>query len=429
MPATATRAVRATGVAGSIALAGKADKQRRLLDVAARHINAHGLKGVALDKIGAEIGLSRNALYHYVADRDDLIFQCFRLAGERMAEDLVVAAAASWDTRIQLRRFIEESLTFDSDERVALTDVEWLPAEKQRKVYDLLDANRASLEQIIRRGIAEGQLRAVDPLLAADLLLGSLSWARIAADWLSIENTRASRGRVIAALADLLLVGIAARPDVDYRRSWPLEKLMPADFDPFNSRQASQVKLEKIASTASRLFNRRGIDATSLDNIAEELGTTKGAIYHYFSSKDKLVEFCYARAYRIFETIMAAGEEWQGSGLGQIATTYHLHAQAQLGPISPLRASRGFFAMQASGRASIAQSSSRIIEISNRLYARGIADGSVRQVDALFTGSATAGAVLWLPAVLRSVDDMRQAAVVADAVTDILLHGIGIPPG
>jgi AcrR family transcriptional regulator len=36
--------------------------------------------------------------------------------------------------------------------------------------------------------------------------------------------------------------------------------------------------MEQIALTASRLFNRQGIDGTSLDEISEALGATKGAL-------------------------------------------------------------------------------------------------------------------------------------------------------
>ena len=45
--------------------------------------------------------------------------------------------------------------------------------------------------------------------------------------------------------------------------------------------------------TASRLFNRRGIDGTSLDDITAGLGATKGALYHYLDNKTDLVARCH----------------------------------------------------------------------------------------------------------------------------------------
>jgi AcrR family transcriptional regulator len=45
-----------------------------------------------------------------------------------------------------------------------------------------------------------------------------------------------------------------------------------------------------IITAAAKLFARDGIEATSLDAIASEIGLTKGAIYSTFASKDELVE-------------------------------------------------------------------------------------------------------------------------------------------
>jgi AcrR family transcriptional regulator len=45
-----------------------------------------------------------------------------------------------------------------------------------------------------------------------------------------------------------------------------------------------------IVNAARKLFAKTGIEATSLDRIANEIGLTKGAIYSTFSSKDEVVE-------------------------------------------------------------------------------------------------------------------------------------------
>jgi AcrR family transcriptional regulator len=47
---------------------------------------------------------------------------------------------------------------------------------------------------------------------------------------------------------------------------------------------------EAIVAAATKLFSGDGIEATSLDRIAKEIGLTKGAIYSTFSSKDEVVE-------------------------------------------------------------------------------------------------------------------------------------------
>jgi AcrR family transcriptional regulator len=47
-------------------------------------------------------------------------------------------------------------------------------------------------------------------------------------------------------------------------------------------------------------FSRVGFDATSVQDIVDEAGVTKGSLYHYFSSKDELL-------YAIHQRFIAAG--------------------------------------------------------------------------------------------------------------------------
>jgi AcrR family transcriptional regulator len=45
---------------------------------------------------------------------------------------------------------------------------------------------------------------------------------------------------------------------------------------------------ERILATALDLFARRGYAAVSIEEIAQEAGVTKGAVYHWFADKDDL---------------------------------------------------------------------------------------------------------------------------------------------
>lgn len=45
----------------------------------------------------------------------------------------------------------------------------------------------------------------------------------------------------------------------------------------------------KIISAAWQLFYKQGYDETTIDEIVEESGTSKGSFYHYFDGKDSLL--------------------------------------------------------------------------------------------------------------------------------------------
>ncbi|MFE7133598.1 TetR/AcrR family transcriptional regulator [Streptomyces sp. NPDC057638] len=55
----------------------------------------------------------------------------------------------------------------------------------------------------------------------------------------------------------------------------------------------------RLLSAATRLFAERGYDRTSVQEIVEAAGVTKGALYHYFGSKEDLLHEVYARVLRV----------------------------------------------------------------------------------------------------------------------------------
>ena len=51
----------------------------------------------------------------------------------------------------------------------------------------------------------------------------------------------------------------------------------------------------RLTEAATRLFAEKGFDRTSVQEIVDAAGVTKGALYHYFDSKDDLLYDIYAR--------------------------------------------------------------------------------------------------------------------------------------
>jgi AcrR family transcriptional regulator len=52
---------------------------------------------------------------------------------------------------------------------------------------------------------------------------------------------------------------------------------------------------ERLLSVATRLFARHGFESTSVQDIVDAAGVTKGAMYHYYDSKDDLLAEVYHR--------------------------------------------------------------------------------------------------------------------------------------
>ncbi len=53
--------------------------------------------------------------------------------------------------------------------------------------------------------------------------------------------------------------------------------------------QARPPVKERLLNVATRLFARHGFEGTSVQDIVDAAGVTKGAMYHYYGSKDDLL--------------------------------------------------------------------------------------------------------------------------------------------
>ncbi|UQA96323.1 TetR/AcrR family transcriptional regulator [Streptomyces halobius] len=66
-----------------------------------------------------------------------------------------------------------------------------------------------------------------------------------------------------------------------------------------NGNGSAKPVAQRLLATATRLFAEQGYDRTSVQEIVDAAGVTKGALYHYFGSKDDLLHEVYGRVLRL----------------------------------------------------------------------------------------------------------------------------------
>ncbi|WP_027342737.1 TetR/AcrR family transcriptional regulator [Hamadaea tsunoensis] len=70
---------------------------------------------------------------------------------------------------------------------------------------------------------------------------------------------------------------------------------------------------ERIVASAVELFAEQGYDATSVQQVVDRAGVTKGALYHYFAAKEDLIIEVYrsvfANRLAALDRIVAAGRD------------------------------------------------------------------------------------------------------------------------
>lgn len=52
----------------------------------------------------------------------------------------------------------------------------------------------------------------------------------------------------------------------------------------------AEVRLDELMTAAEKLFLAKGVEATTINEIVAEAQVAKGTLYHYFSSKNDMLE-------------------------------------------------------------------------------------------------------------------------------------------
>lgn len=400
-------------------------KRDLLLNEAARQINDRGAGAIALNDVAEKVGLTRNALYYYVEDRIDLVFRCYLRSCEAMADDLAIAGDQGDGAVERLTLFVERALDYDRPTTAVLSDIDCLPASKREVIRAVYQRNVTTLESWLGEGAREGALRHCGHTMVAQSLMGMLSWVQLSAKWLAHRDGAKSRQRTARAIIDLILHGFAAAGTAPVSCPLDVEALTSRPFNAFDRQQAAEVKIDQLVAAASALFNRKGIDGVSLEEVSAAVGATKGAIYHYFNEKADLVLRCYDRAFDIYETIMAAAIATGPRAIDRALATFHLNIQAQAGPLSPMMLQPGFFALPDDERLKLVLRAQKLRQSSTRLLREGTKDGSCRDLDASYAAEVSAGVFFWLPK--WSPASERSPTQVADEISAVFLDGIEQP--
>ena len=385
----AAQEARVTGVRRS--------RRDAVLEEAARQLNANGVSLASLSAIARTLGLTRAALYYYVEDRDDLVFQCYRRACEVMARDLGAASLGLGSGIERLKAFVELSLDETRSEPAVLSEVASLPSPQRQTIEGLHHGNVAQLIDLIEAGHADGSIRPCHPLVIANAIIGIVSWIPLAPRWTG-EVESGFRERAKAGALVLIDRGVATDPDRALAYA-PLDLaiLRPERGNLFDRDAASAMKLEELLCAASRLFNRKGVDATSVDEIAAEVGATKGVIYHYLADKPDLVARCYRRAFSLSDRILNAVEMAGGTAVERVLSGTALLVEANVRdefcPLAPLA---GFEALPAEARQEITARARGLEHGYPEVAREGLTDGTVRDVELTGVAIAMAGAFGWL---------------------------------
>lgn len=400
----------------------RAEKHAALLEEAAQEFNARGLSGASMGRIARAMGLTRAAIYYYVKDREELAVQCYRRTCEILHGDLAAAETSRGSGLDRLLFFLRRTLDPRRSPPAVLSELDYLDGRKHAALKAAHEGNVERLRALVRAGIADGSIRACDDEIVAQTMIGIITWIPISVAWVEATD-ETYRARTVEALADFIVNGQAADPHYVFEPKVAITEFFATPPSAFDRRGAAAAKIEQLLMTASRMFNRRGIDGTSLDEITAALGATKGALYHYLENKTDLVVRCYKRSFTLTERFTDAAERTGRDGLERAMIGLYLNCQAHSSGLAPLTLMVGSSALPANAQRDITRRARALQRRYESFGRSGLKDGVFREFDFDATAQFGAGAFEWLPKWF-STDDSRASSALAMEIVTLFIRGL-----
>ncbi|OZM70961.1 TetR family transcriptional regulator [Amycolatopsis antarctica] len=185
--------------------------------------------------------------------------------------------------------------------------------------------------------------------------------------------------------------------------------------------------LESLLLVAVKLFNERGYDGTSMEDLSRKLGITKSAIYHHVPSKQELLRLAVDRALDGLFGVVAEVEAQDGRAIDRLESLVRGSVSvlvAQLPFVTLLLRVRGNTKVE---RAALARRR-EFDRIVTELVAKAEAEGDVRaDVDPAVTSRLLFGLVNSLIEWYRPGRGSTGTEL-ADAVCKIAFDGLRLSP-
>jgi len=397
-----------------------ADRVTAILDVASQRLNARGVSEEWFGDIAADLGITRPALYSHFDDRDELLFACYMRTVEVLDAAFIEATAADGAVAV-FNAFLTATISEEFPELAVVAEIDVLSQAKR----DVVASHWAGLVDRIAKVAADGtrlgQLRRADPTVMAQALLGFATWAPLQRRLLPDRPIAA----VLAGAREILFRGLGSDRT---RKPLSLPDVVPepaAAVNLFDRASVAAAKREKLLGVASSLFNRRGVGATRIEEIAEAIGLNKRAIFRQFGSKDQLVTACFERANAIYLRIAeeaAGGHDRRVDALHEAIRRVALSMGDSEAP--SLSSHVGLGRLAQSTQAKMRERFAALEKSYRDILQEGIDDGSIRNVSVSDVVAALAGALNWVAN--AELSDAISLDRIAMELADLVISGIEV---
>jgi TetR/AcrR family transcriptional regulator len=207
-------------------------RKRAILREAAGCFNQKGYHGTTIEDIADRVNVTKAAVYYYVKNKEELLFECHQIALDIGMEGLRLAQEKGGgpdDMLATIFRHYIEGVTDKLQGTVVLLEEGMLTPRHFKEVVARRDEFERQVRALVRTGIDQGIFAPRDPKLAVFAMLGAANWI---SKWYSPQGERSAQeiARIITEyLVAGLLHGAGERPAANGARNAKPAKGQRAD--------------------------------------------------------------------------------------------------------------------------------------------------------------------------------------------------------
>lgn len=186
------------------------DKLTAILRTAAQLFAVNGYEATSLDMIADQLGMHKATLYHYVANKESILYQCLVKSFGDL--DSVMKSMENRDIPVleRLRLFVRSLAVAQNNDfgrclvLVGSRPIDMGAGGEIRQFRRRLDV---TVRALITEGIADGSIKPCHPGLFSAMLFGAMNWVP---RWYK-DDGKLSVQDVADSFIDMLTQGVAAK--------------------------------------------------------------------------------------------------------------------------------------------------------------------------------------------------------------------------
>jgi len=155
-------------------------KRDALLLAAVRMFNERGFHATSLDDVAASLGVTKPVIYHYLGNKDQVLFECVHIGLRQMQDAADRAGRAPGSGLERLKAFLRsyaEVIMADFGTCVARTVEESMSPESRARFRAHKGEIDRALRDLIEEAVRDGSVACADVRLTAFTFAGALNWA------------------------------------------------------------------------------------------------------------------------------------------------------------------------------------------------------------------------------------------------------------